>query len=106
MGGAGIEGTRVTTEDRHDHAMSQAGECGDASAERRASPPARQSWRAWLRKGAVVLVAAFAALIVVPHAAQLTEIGDALRQTSWPWVVAAVGASSCTWQHWPSSAPS
>jgi hypothetical protein len=39
----------------------------------------------------VLLAAAISALIIVPQTAELGEIGAALRQTSWPWVAAALG---------------
>lgn len=45
----------------------------------------------------MLLVAAAAALIVVPQATQLGQIGAALRSTSWPWVAAAALASACTY---------
>jgi hypothetical protein len=38
----------------------------------------------------VLLAAAISALIIVPQTAELGEIGAALRQTSWPWVAAAL----------------
>lgn len=59
--------------------------------------PARQVTRSRLRAGAVLLVAAISALIIVPQAAELGEIGAALRQTSWPWVAAAALASAATY---------
>jgi undecaprenyl-diphosphatase len=53
--------------------------------------------RSGLRAGVVLLVAAISALIIVPQAAELGEIGAALRQTSWLWVAAAALASAATY---------
>jgi hypothetical protein len=58
------------------------------------SARARRVTRSRLRAGAVLLVAAISALIVVPLAAELGEIGAALRQTSWPWVAAALTSAA------------
>lgn len=68
-----------------------------AVSDERGAGPDQQARRSRLRKGTVLLVAAVAALIVVPHAARLGEIGDALRQTRWPWVAAAALASAGTY---------